>query len=160
MTAVHLLRAAEGETLATRALEILLVERRSRFGRGLAYHTWDDNLLLNVPAGNMSALADDPGHFVEFLRDIDPAFNAASFVSRRIYGDYLEHTLRSAERAGKARLTRIVGEVRAVTPRVGAGHAVRLADGTSHDVDAVVLALGHFPPLPFFMPLPVLFRRL
>jgi uncharacterized NAD(P)/FAD-binding protein YdhS len=143
ITAVHLLRGAGA---GPGGLEVLLVERRSRFGRGLAYHTWDDNLLLNVPAGNMSALADDPGHFVAFLRDIDPAFNAASFVSRRIYGDYLEHTLGAAERAGTARLARLVGEVVAVTRLAGGSLAVRLADDTTHDVNAVVLALGHFPP--------------
>jgi uncharacterized NAD(P)/FAD-binding protein YdhS len=143
-TAVHLLR---GAAAAPGDLEVILVERRSRFGRGLAYHTWDDNLLLNVPAGNMSALADDPGHFVAYLSEVDPAFNAASFVSRRIYGDYLEQTLRTAERAGKARLTRLVGEVEAVRRRAGGGLAVSLADGKSCDVDGVVLALGHFPPL-------------
>ncbi len=144
ITAVHLLR----DSAAVPAnLDVILVERRSRFGRGLAYHTWDDNLLLNVPAGNMSALADDPGHFVAYLSDIDPAFNAASFVSRRIYGDYLEHTLRAAERVSKARLTCRVGEVQAVKRQAGAGLTVSLTDGNSYAVDQVVLALGHFPPL-------------
>lgn len=43
--------------------------------RGLANRCWDDNLLLNVPAGNMSALTDEPDHFVTYCQGIDPAFN-------------------------------------------------------------------------------------
>src|SRR3954463_16587463 len=94
LTAVNLLRQNPGGTV-----RIILVERGARPGRGLAFGTWDDNFLLNVPAGNMSALADDPNHFVQFCQNIDPAFNSATFVSRRIYGDYLEVTLQQeAER--------------------------------------------------------------
>src|SRR5258705_907706 len=88
LTAVDILRQCAAEDV-----QIVLVERRRTIGRGLAYSTWDDNLLLNVPAGNMSALADDPAHFVAYCQEIDPALNAASFVPRRFYGDYLESTL-------------------------------------------------------------------
>src|SRR5208282_5172210 len=109
LTAVNLLRTATAT-----AVSVVLIERRSRFGRGLAYQTWDDNLLLNVPAGNMSALPDEPAHFVDYLHGIDPAFNAASFVSRRIYGDYLEHCLASAEQRSNSRLRRMSGEVSSV----------------------------------------------
>jgi uncharacterized NAD(P)/FAD-binding protein YdhS len=142
MIAAHLLRDAPRP-----GLRVLLVERRSRIGRGLAYHTWDDNLLLNVPAGNMSALPDEPGHFVAYLRNIDPAFNAGSFVSRRIYGDYLESTLASAERAGASTLERLHAEVVAIRhdPRA-AGFTVTLADGRHLGADHVVLAFGHFAP--------------
>jgi uncharacterized NAD(P)/FAD-binding protein YdhS len=143
LTAVHLLRHA-----SRAGLRIVLVERRSRFARGLAYQTWDDNLLLNVPAGNMSALPDAPGHFVDYLRTIDPAFNAGSFISRRIYGDYLEHTLNAAEQAaGNCTLQRQQAEVRSVHPEPGInGFRVALADGSSLSAHQVVMALGHFPP--------------
>jgi uncharacterized NAD(P)/FAD-binding protein YdhS len=152
LTAIQLLRLAPAGTL-----QVLLFERRSRMARGLAYHTWDDNLLLNVPAGNMSALPDEPGHFVDYLRGVDPAFNAGSFVSRRIYGDYLEATLRRAEALHAGELLRITGEVVAVRPQApgpavhgrtaqGPGFAVSLGDGRVLEVDRAVLALGHFAP--------------
>ena len=147
LTAIQLLRQAPAGSL-----EIQLIERRSRIGRGLAYHTWDDNLLLNVPAGNMSALPDAPGHFVDYLRDIDPAFNAGSFVSRRIYGDYIETTLRETEQLRGGGLQRIQGDVvsvRAGAPRPtsqAAGFIVSLSDGRLLAADRVVLALGHFAP--------------
>jgi len=143
LTVVNLLRHAPPT-----GLRLSLVERRSRLGRGLAYHTWDDNLLLNVPAGNMSALPDDPGHFVAYLRNIDPAFNAGSFVSRRIYGDYLEHSLAQAQQASSAVLQRISGEVNAVRPdpRGPSAYVVEFVDGRRLHADQVILALGHFPP--------------
>lgn len=143
LTAVHLLRAPARAGIA----RVVLFERRTRFGRGLAYSSWDDNLLLNVPAGNMSALPDEPAHFVEYLQSVDPAFNAATFASRRIYGDYLESTLAAAAR-GAAVLERWSGEVRAVRRGGGASRwMVSLHDGRTLAADRVVLALGHFPPL-------------
>ncbi len=147
LTAVNLLRAA-----ADPAVSIVLIERRSRFGRGLAYQTWDDNLLLNVPAGNMSALPDEPGHFVDYLHGVDPAFNAGSFVSRRIYGDYLEHCLAGAEQASNSLLRKLSGDVSSVRRGAsgrgasGRGFVVSLASGQTIAADRVVLAPGHFPP--------------
>jgi len=144
LTAVQLLRATPG-----RALRVVLIERRPRFGRGLAYHTWDDNLLLNVPAGNMSALAGSPTDFVDYCRAIDPAFNPGSFVPRRIYGDYLEHTLAAAERHSVSSLERRTAEAVAVRRErraTGGGFTVMLADGGAVGADRLVLALGHFPP--------------
>ncbi len=141
--AVNLLRM-HGAT-APQLLKIALFERHSRHGRGLAYRTWDDNFVLNVPAGNMSALADDPTHFVRFCQGVDPAFNAGSFVSRRIYGDYLETTLEEAAAASSAVLERAQAEATAVR-NIDGIWAVSCADGREFAADRVVLALGHFAP--------------
>ena len=46
---------------------VVLIEKNPRIGPGLAYSVEDECCLLNVPAGNMSALADDPGHFLRLL---------------------------------------------------------------------------------------------
>lgn len=140
LTAVNLLRNAD-----SRPLRVLLIEKEAVVARGLAYRFGDDNLLLNVPAGNMSALADAPDHFVDFCREIDPAFNAKSFISRRLYGEYLESTLAEAEAARPGVVDRIGGEVVAVQP-AAAGFLLTLADGRRFAADKVVLAFGHFPP--------------
>lgn len=71
LTAVHLLRHHQ----ALRPLKVLLIEPRLHAARGLAYSIWDDSMLLNVPAGNMSALADDPAHFLHYCRALDPSLN-------------------------------------------------------------------------------------
>jgi uncharacterized NAD(P)/FAD-binding protein YdhS len=141
--AVNLLRLCSATS--PQPLKIVLIERHSRHGRGLAYRTWDDNFVLNVPAGNMSALADDPTHFVRYCQGIDPAFNAGSFVSRRIYGDYLESTLEDAATASVAVLVRVQAEVSAVR-RSDAGWTVSCMDGQKVAAARVVLALGHFTP--------------
>ncbi|HEX8955605.1 MAG TPA: FAD/NAD(P)-binding protein [Burkholderiaceae bacterium] len=141
--AVNLLRLCDAT--APQQLKIVLLERHSRHGRGLAYRTWDDNFVLNVPAGNMSALVDDPGHFVRYCQGIDPAFNAGSFVSRRIYGDYLEATLEDAAASSAIGLERVQAEVTAVRRR-GDAWAVSCAGGREIGAARVVLALGHFTP--------------
>jgi uncharacterized NAD(P)/FAD-binding protein YdhS len=143
-TAVNLLRDP-----AFKGGRVILVDHSPPFGRGLAYRIWDDNMLLNVPAGNMSALANDPNHFVEYCQRIDPAFNASTFISRRIYGDYLEQTLAEAEKNSSAILQKVQGEVIAVQGQSAAqSFLVQLADGQQWGADQVVLALGHFLPRP------------
>jgi uncharacterized NAD(P)/FAD-binding protein YdhS len=143
LTAVNILR----QNLGTQ-VRVILVDRNTRPGRGLAYRTWDDNLLLNVPAGNMSALTDEPNHFVQFCQNIDPAFNAGTFASRRLYGDYLEFILlQETERNRETLLEKIHCEAIAVRQQSGGNaYQVDLADGRSLRSDQVVLAFGHFSP--------------
>src|SRR3954453_22794372 len=65
LTAIHLLRTA----MATgRPLEVQLVERRGQhgLGRGVAYGTQDARHRLNVPAAGMTALPDEPDHFLRW----------------------------------------------------------------------------------------------
>ncbi|MFS2216599.1 FAD/NAD(P)-binding protein [Telluria sp. Tellsp104] len=130
-------------------LHVILVNRSGTMARGLAYGTQSRDHLLNVPAGNMSALPHDPHHFLRFCQRERPDTEAGTFVSRRLYGDYLEWMLREAEACASAdaRLTRIVGEVRHIKPDAGASRVkVTLADGCLLDVDRVVLGFGNLAP--------------
>ena len=140
LTAVQVLRQC-----TTPGVHVVLLEREPPFARGLAYRSWDESQLLNVPAGNMSALAQEADHFAQYCRGVDPALHAGSFVSRRIYGDYLEDTLREAQGRAVATLEARRGDVRAVRPQAG-GFDIELAGGTILRADRVVLAFGHFPP--------------
>src|ERR1700681_2245997 len=79
LLALHLLRHCPSGT------RIHLIEKNSRFGRGLAYSTGNPNHLLNVPAGRMSAFSDRPHDFVDWLRTWRPgdaAADPASFIER------------------------------------------------------------------------------
>lgn len=144
LTAVNILRL----NLSNHS-RVVLIEQESKLGRGLAYRFGDDNLLLNVPAGNMSALADEPNHFVSYCQNIDPAFNAKSFICRRLYGEYLEHTLAEAETSYPGVLEKITSEAIAVAPNASRdSFRVELANGSSIEATQVVLALGHFSPTP------------
>jgi uncharacterized NAD(P)/FAD-binding protein YdhS len=121
-----------------------LIERRPVFGRGTAYTAPHPSHLLNVRAGNMSALSDRPAHFAEWC-SARGLGDGGSFVQRQQYGEYLGELLeRSAARAGD-RLVLVRDE--AVSAAVSDdGVTVGLADGRSLHVDALVVAVGNLPP--------------
>jgi len=66
-----------------------LIERAPEPGVGLAYGAAHPSHVLNVRAGNMSALPDDPGHFVRWLEARGVAEAASAFIPRVTYGEYL-----------------------------------------------------------------------
>ena len=139
--AAHLLRRG-------RPVRVLLVNRYGPIGRGVAYRTRLEAHVLNVPAGGMSALPEEPDDFVRFARGRDSSIQAGTYVSRRVYGEYLQHVLRTAETraVSEAALERVVGEVRDVVAGPGGGATVVFADGGRRGADAVVLALGNYSP--------------
>ncbi len=139
LLALHLLRRAPPGTRVT------LIDRNSPFGPGLAYATGSANHLLNVPAGRMSAFADQPRHFLDWLErqsaqllsGIQPT--EAGFVPRRLYGAYLRHLLNSE--AQNPALDTLHDSVTAID-----GTVLRLASGRTISADLVVLATGNDRP--------------
>ena len=72
--------------------------------------------------------------------------SAATFVSRRLYGEYLEFLLRESESAARdGCLERVVGEVIDAEPD-GGGVWLTFADRTRRHFEKVVLALGNYSP--------------
>lgn len=127
-----------------------LIERRpAQLARGVAYSAARDEHLLNVRAGNMSALPDDPDHFVRWLDgaglESEGLGTRTTFVPRRVYGAYLRAMLHEAAAAHGDRLRLIDGEVTRLDSD-GAACTLRLGDGTRLGADIAVLALGNLPP--------------
>lgn len=121
-----------------------VIERAAaQAGRGVAYSAAREDHLLNVRAGNMSALPDDRDHFVRWLAR-EGLGDRTTFVPRRTYGRYLREML---EAARGDRLTLIHGQAVGIDTR-GDGACVRLDDGRQVDADVAVLALGNLPPHP------------
>lgn len=81
LVAVNLLRFGQG-------LAVTIAEPDSTLGRGVAYSTTDPDHLLNVPAGRMSGLADDPAHLCKWA-----GVDEGAFIPRRRYLDYLNDLL-------------------------------------------------------------------
>jgi uncharacterized NAD(P)/FAD-binding protein YdhS len=134
--------------------DIVLIERGTCIGRGLAYASHDVPYVLNVPAGRLSVDSQDPMQFLKFVRQVNPEADAEDFVARSLYGDYLQEVLDQAERAAPAHVTlrRLFGEVTGMSVAQvgdtgGKPLSARLADGSSVAADRVVLALGN-PPSP------------
>jgi uncharacterized NAD(P)/FAD-binding protein YdhS len=130
-------------------IRVLLVNKQGRMARGLAYGTRSEQHVLNVPAGRMSAFPGVEDDFLRFAQTQDPAIGAASFVSRQLYGEYLEHVVeRAVARAAPGvSLERIVDQVRDVAVTPDGGRALVSFDSGSHVLaDHVVLALGNYAP--------------
>jgi uncharacterized NAD(P)/FAD-binding protein YdhS len=131
--------------------DIILIERGSAIGRGVAYADREFPYLLNVPAARLSADSRDPLQFLRFAQRREPDVDGEDFLPRALYGDYLQDMLSQAERAAPAstRLLRIFGEVRDIARRSGEKpYAAQFPDRPPIFADRVILALGNPPPPP------------
>lgn len=131
---------------------VFIIEKRRGVGRGLAYSTTNQNHLLNVRAGNMSAFGDRPGHFVAWLEDRwresgGERPSGDSFVNRRLYGSYIQSLLAddSVDARSTGTLT-VVPDEAVDLFEDEAGVTVIVASGIRYRFDAVVLATGNLPP--------------
>ncbi|MGM1058291.1 FAD/NAD(P)-binding protein [Saccharothrix sp. Mg75] len=147
LAAIHLLRAAAdaagGGTPGGARLELVLVDRSGEFGPGRAYRTADPDHLLNTPAGKMSALADDPDHFVRWSRDRGRDADGTTFLPRGDYGRYLVEALLAEERrAGRAAVVDRVADTATGLSADERGVTVELARRGPVRADLAVLAPG------------------
>ncbi len=141
LLAVHLTREAVGR------LDIVLVDRAGSRGRGLAFSADNPNHLLNVRVENMSALPERPNHFRDWLeRRTGQTPDALAFVSRGLYGAYIEEILLTAVASASGRVSINPVTADCVDIRWNGGWSLHLADGGRILADAVALCLGHFPP--------------
>jgi uncharacterized NAD(P)/FAD-binding protein YdhS len=137
MCAVHLLQQTQIP------LHIFLIDKKD-FGRGVAYASIDDCLLLNVRASNMSAFPDKPAHFIDWLKAKGLKVDSHDFISRNIYGDYLNALLEEAQKSTSSRLEIINDEVK----NIESGNVV--LSQASLQVDKIILAIGlEFKPVDF-----------
>lgn len=126
-------------------LRVSLIERGDHPGLGVAYSTHSLHHLLNVRASDMTALADEPDHFVQWLTRDGRGYGRTDFVPRAIYGQYLKDLLAESVQRSKGRLRVIKGDVVAIRER---------EDGVELDIEGrsplrarkAVLATGHRPP--------------
>ncbi|HWK35805.1 FAD/NAD(P)-binding protein [Sphingomonas sp.] len=121
-----------------------LIERGPSIGKGLAYGAAHPSHVLNVRAGNMSALPDDPQHFARWLAARGIADPDTAFIPRVTYGAYLSEQLDAARAAAPERLTIVHGDVTDL--RHDGRATATLADGLRIEANAAVLAVGNLPP--------------
>lgn len=125
-------------------------------GFGVAYGTANPQHLLNVPARNMSAFAEQPGHFVQWLATADaaraaqqlnlPALpDADDYAPRALYAQYLANIHRQLVADATEKQIAIAWhhqEATAAEP-TSDGWALTLADGKRIATRQLVLATGH-----------------
>jgi uncharacterized NAD(P)/FAD-binding protein YdhS len=136
LTAFHLVRQGT-------SARVILIDHRPDFGLGLAYSTPSLRHLLNVPAGKISALPDQPDHFLNWLcENHDPTATAKTFAPRAVFGRYIQSFLRPTSPVEQE-----IATVVDVRPR-DSGAALTLDNGCELRADLVVLATGNFDPAP------------
>src|SRR5580700_6153326 len=136
LTALHLVRQGT-------PARVILIDRRPGFGLGLAYSTPSFRHLLNVPAGKISALPDQPDHFLTWLRENhDPAATEKTFAPRAVFGQYIQSLLASTSPIEQEVAT--VVDVR----QQDSGAVLTLDNGCELRADLIVLATGNFDPAP------------
>ena len=129
------------------------------FGRGPAYTTTNTHHLLNVRAKGMSALPDQPTHFLDWLNSVAGQNAAASlglpahswqgddFAPRAIYARYLDglkaHALAHALQSNVT--VEYIGASADAVARAGDGLAITLSDGSTLNAKRCLLALGNLP---------------
>jgi uncharacterized NAD(P)/FAD-binding protein YdhS len=137
---------------------VVLIERGSAVGRGVAYADRGFPYLLNVPASRMSASSDEQGEFLQFVQKRIPGAGGEDFLPRALYGEYLQEFLMAAQLSapGNVRLDVLYGEVTNV--RRLERHLplqLELRDGRKLTADDVVLALGNPKPASLAITAPV-----
>lgn len=140
--ATSLLREAHASPL-----RIVLIERSTRFARGVAFADRSFPYLLNVPVTQMSANPEDAAEFHAYAAARrGSSVHAGEFLPRAWYGDYLEQRLESAEREASAgvSLERRAATVTALV-RAEGRWSLQLQGGERIEADDVVLALGNPP---------------
>lgn len=141
LTAVHLTRVASRRSTA---LDVLLLDPADRWGRGVAFGTPEEDHLLNVPAAGMSALPEDPAHFVSWLsRELATVQDPNAFMPRRRFALYVDDLLTRELAAAEGLVTlRHVRDQATGVARTSSGWAVLTRTGTVLDAAAVVVATG------------------
>ena len=141
--------------LTTYPLRVVVINSQYPLARGVAYSTQRNEHLLNVVARNMSAFPDISSHFVDWLRTrsdfahVPQAELSEQFVSRRVYGDYLQSLLfwqmQPLTGPGRSRIEVIEDEVLDVAPADRGGRVI-LKGGENVLADRVLLATGNLTP--------------
>jgi uncharacterized NAD(P)/FAD-binding protein YdhS len=142
LVAIHLARTAGRRSTGC---DLVLVDPADLLGRGVAFGTTDPGHLLNVPASGMSALPENPGHFVAWRGAQDPDRPSLpwDFAPRRQFAWYLQETLADAlaGAAGQVTLRHVRARVVAAR-RAGPGVVLTTEEGRELPADAAVIATG------------------
>ncbi len=137
----------------TTPLMIKWIQDGRQPGRGIAYSSSNSNHLLNVAAGRMSLLPDEPDHFCNWLlnrreyHEFHIPELPACFIPRVVYGHYLEDTLQQYLKDDKStvQVECILSE--ALDIDFHQDHArITLRQGEPVEAGSVILATGNEPP--------------
>ncbi len=148
MTAIQLIHQTK------QPIKILLVDKQNFFVKGVAYNSYSDTHILNVPAAKMSAFPDEPDHFLNWVLT-QPAYSdknkellGAAFLPRNVYGNYLVHLWNETQQLAQQKdviLEYHDAEVNGLDV-LDSSVNVLLDNETTVTLDKVVIATGNQTP--------------
>lgn len=152
MATWHLVHHAPPQT------RIIIFEPSAHLGYGLAYSTRNPHHLLNVRVKGMSALPDDPHHFLHWLASengksasvklgLQTTWQADDFAPRALYALYLDDMAREILAHAKERgidLRHIQHAVTALRQRESI-YIANTDNGEKFEAKTCLLALGNLP---------------
>ncbi len=133
MCAVHLIEAAQAP------LKIIINEK-NELARGVAYSNGEPSYLLNVRADQMGAFPEHVSHFYEWLKAHGMDAAPSDFISRKIYGDYLEELLASSLKKSQFADIQVIRD-EAIDLNLDT-REIFFANGSKIHADKVILATG------------------
>lgn len=137
-------------------IEIDLYEKNDRFGTGIAYETNIDAHILNMPANTMSAIAEKPQDFFEWVRKnkektLSSFFNgnskATDFLPREVFGLYLKNLFEKTFHKAKSNgitVNRIQSEITDID-RLSKTLLKLKSDKSTKSYNTVFMCLGNPP---------------
>lgn len=148
LTAVQLIRKSGSP------LELSIINERETFNTGVAYNPYSKKHLLNVITARMSAFADQPDHFLDWVMqrksyaDSDRNVVANAFLPRKVYGEYLVAIWKEAvhEAQEKKIDIRVIDAVVVDTEVSETGVELMLDTKESMRIDECILATGNHIP--------------
>lgn len=132
-------------------IRICMVEKKpEHLARGVAYAKHFTGQLLNVPVAGMSVDPETPLHFYNWLtanavKYPHLEFDAASFVPRSIYGDYVEEQFKAITDSAGERFSVVFDEAEKFE-RSGSNITVSCKRKETIQAKFMVLATGNLPP--------------
>jgi uncharacterized NAD(P)/FAD-binding protein YdhS len=136
------------------AARILLISDAGSLNKGFAYNTYSKKHLLNVITAKMSAFADKPDHFLDWIMkreefsDKDRTLIANAFLPRQLYGEYLTSLwIEAMETAKSKNISVEFIDSKVVSLEVTPFKVkLTLANKTQIEVDNCVIATGNNIP--------------
>jgi uncharacterized NAD(P)/FAD-binding protein YdhS len=135
-------------------IRVCIFNKHEFMARGTAYSVDKDFYLLNVIAAKMSALPDDPDHFLNWVmqtqayKSLDRSMISQAFLPRKLYGEYLSDLWEKLQQSASDKgclIEQKSTEICSVS-KVDELFSFTCRDGVVYPFDVCVLATGNELP--------------